>query len=108
MHGSLGALLSNLLVTSDVFLARKDGVQQLLVGLPAAVTAGGSVVTPNGINVGVVPTFFDPLPCTAGYQGTHVRSGLTTAPGAPLNTAASCQAPASSGVDVRGAQNAPR
>jgi phospholipid/cholesterol/gamma-HCH transport system substrate-binding protein len=108
LHGSLGALLSNLFVTSDVFLARKDSVQQLLVGLPVAITAGGSILTPNGLNVGVVPTFFDPLPCTAGYQATKVRPGLQAGPGAPLNTAAGCRASAGSGIDVRGAQNAPR
>jgi phospholipid/cholesterol/gamma-HCH transport system substrate-binding protein len=108
IHGSFHDLLTNLLTTSDVFLASKDGVRQVLVDLPVDVGIGGLVITPAGINVGLVPTFFDPLPCTSGYQGTHVRSGLSTSGNPALNTSASCTAPASSGVDVRGSQNAPK
>ena len=52
-------------------------------------------------------TFFNPLPCTAGYQGTKVRNGLDTSPGPPLNTNARCTSPASSGIDVRGSAHAP-
>ncbi len=52
-------------------------------------------------------TFFSPLPCTRGYGGTTYRNGLDTSSGPPLNTAASCRMPASSGVDVRGSANAP-
>lgn len=107
IKGSANGLLTNLLTTSRVFLANKDGLREILVKLPVAVTAGGAVVTPRGINVGLVPTFFDPLPCTAGYGGTKVRGGLATTGNPALNTAASCTAPISSGVDVRGSQNAP-
>ncbi|HET9140003.1 MAG TPA: ABC transporter substrate-binding protein, partial [Actinophytocola sp.] len=34
-------------------------------------------------------TFFTPLPCTQGYEGTTYRNGRDTSP-APLNTAARC------------------
>ena len=42
----------------------------MLSQLPVAVSIGGSVITPHGLNLGLVPTFFDPLPCTSGYGGT--------------------------------------
>jgi phospholipid/cholesterol/gamma-HCH transport system substrate-binding protein len=54
----------------------------------------------------VALTFFDPLPCIAGYSGTTYRNGLDASPGT-LNTAARCSLPASSGVDVRGSAHAP-
>ncbi|WP_279579720.1 hypothetical protein [Fodinicola feengrottensis] len=52
-------------------------------------------------------TFFNPLPCVAGYGGTDYRNGLDTTPQAPLNTAAKCTSPASSGILVRGSAHAP-
>jgi phospholipid/cholesterol/gamma-HCH transport system substrate-binding protein len=53
-------------------------------------------------------TFFKPLPCTAGYGGTHYRNGLDLGTAPALNTGAACTAPASSGVGVRGSAHAPR
>ncbi|CAM5573950.1 MCE family protein OS=Streptomyces tendae OX=1932 GN=F3L20_25615 PE=4 SV=1 [Streptomyces tendae] len=53
-------------------------------------------------------TFFDPLPCTAGYGATRYRNGLDLGTAPPLNTGAACTAPASTGVNVRGSANAPR
>ena len=64
------------------------------------------MITNKGSQFGVALTFFDPLPCTAGYGGTTYRNGLDTTP-APLNTAAQCTLPASSGIDVRGSAHAP-
>ncbi|GAB2487656.1 MlaD family protein [Jatrophihabitans fulvus] len=103
----LRTILSNLFTSSQVFFANRAGLRELLVKLPVAVTAGGALVTPNGINVGLVPTFFDPLPCTSGYGGTAVRSGLDTAGDPPLNLDAGCAAAPGSGTDVRGSRNAP-
>ena len=103
---SLGVLLANLLTTSELTLTRQHGLQQLLAVLPDAIHAGSSTITANGANVGLTLTFFNPLPCTAGYGGTTYRNGLTTTPGA-FNSAAACDLPASSGVDVRGSANAP-
>jgi phospholipid/cholesterol/gamma-HCH transport system substrate-binding protein len=108
LRGSLHDLLANLLTTSVVFLGQSDGVREVLAKLPVAIGIGGKVTTPQGINVGLVPTFFDPLPCTAGYGGTPVRGGLSTSGNPPLNTAARCTAPISSGIDIRGTQNAPK
>ncbi|WAL69430.1 MlaD family protein [Amycolatopsis cynarae] len=87
---NLSALLANLLTTSQVFLARRDGVERLLVAAPQAVSVGESVIGGDKAGFGLVTTFFDPLPCTDGYQGTRYRNGLDTAP-APLNTGAGCR-----------------
>ncbi|HEY2576504.1 MAG TPA: MlaD family protein [Streptosporangiaceae bacterium] len=104
---TLGAVIANLLTTSDVTLTRQSNLEELLSGLPAAVAAGNTVINSKGANFGLSLTFFAPLPCTAGYGGTVVRNGLDTSPAPPLNTAAKCALPASSGTDVRGASNAP-
>jgi len=103
----LGVLIANLLTTSEVTITRGQALDELLSALPAAIAAGSTVITSKGARVGVALTFFDPLPCTAGYGGTVFRNGLDTSPGPPPNTAARCALPASSGVDVRGSAQAP-
>ncbi|HEX5407721.1 MAG TPA: MlaD family protein [Pseudonocardiaceae bacterium] len=104
---SLSILLANLLTTSDLTLGRQGGLRELLVALPAVVAAGNTVINQNGANFGMALTFFNPLPCTAGYGGTTYRNGLDTSPSPPLNTNARCTASPNSGVDVRGSANAP-
>jgi len=104
---TLGALIANLLTTSQITLSRGAALQETFSALPAAVAAGSTVITPKGARFGVALTFFNPLPCTAGYQGTKIRNGLDTSPGPPLNTNARCTSPASSGVNVRGSAHAP-
>ena len=104
---TLGALIANLLTTSQITLTRGAALQELLSALPAAVAAGSTVITTNGARFGVALTFFNPLPCTAGYQGTKFRHGLDTSPGPPLNVGARCTEPASSGINVRGSAHAP-
>jgi phospholipid/cholesterol/gamma-HCH transport system substrate-binding protein len=104
---SLGALIANLLTISEVSLTRGSNIEELLSALPAAIAAGSTVITRNGAKFGVALTFFNPLPCTAGYQGTKIRNGLDTSPGPPLNTKARCTSPPSSGIGVRGSANAP-
>lgn len=102
----LGVLVANLLTTSEVTLTRGQALDELLSVLPADVAAGNTVITNNGANFGLALTFFNPLPCTAGYGGTVYRNGLDTSPAPPLNTSASCTEPASEG-DVRGSAHAP-
>jgi phospholipid/cholesterol/gamma-HCH transport system substrate-binding protein len=102
----LGVLVSNLTTTSQVFLANVGGVRELMVQLPRAVDIGSSVVGPQGANVGLTLSFFNPLPCTQGYQGTVRRGGLDTSPGAPLNTAAGCTDTTGT-RDPRGSQHVP-
>ena len=104
---SLSVLLANLLTTSDLTLGRQGNLQELLVALPAAVAAGNTVINQNGANFGLALTFFNPLPCTAGYGGTTYRNGLNTSPSPPLNTNASCTASPRTGIEVRGSANAP-
>lgn len=104
----LSVLLANLLTTSDIMLTRQHGLQEFLVRVPAAAGVGSSVLGPDGaLQLGIETTFFDPLPCTTGYEGTGHRNGLDVTPGAPLNTSAFCGLSPSSGVDVRGSANAP-
>lgn len=102
----LGVTISNLTSAAQVSRANVRGVQELLVRVPQAVDIGSTVIGRTGANVGLTLTFFDPLPCTAGYGATHRRSGLNTTAGAPLNTSVGCTStnPIS---DVRGAQHAP-
>jgi phospholipid/cholesterol/gamma-HCH transport system substrate-binding protein len=104
---SLGVLIANLLTTSEVTLTRGRALEELLSALPAAIAAGSTVINAKGARFGVALTFFNPLPCTAGYQGTTVRNGLDTSPPPPVNTSARCTSPASSGKDVRGSAHAP-
>jgi phospholipid/cholesterol/gamma-HCH transport system substrate-binding protein len=103
----LGDLIANLLTTSEVTLTRGAALDELLSALPAAVAVGSTAVTSKSATFGLALTFFDPLPCTAGYGGTTYLNGLDTSPDAPLNTGAYCAEPAGSGVDVRGSANAP-
>jgi phospholipid/cholesterol/gamma-HCH transport system substrate-binding protein len=104
---SLGVLIANLLTTSEVTLTRGRALDELLSALPADIAIGSTVINSSGAKFGVALTFFNPLPCTAGYGGTVYRNGLDTSPGPPLNAAAGCALPASSGVDVRGSAHAP-
>lgn len=103
----LGAVIANLLTTSEVAITRQPALQEMLSALPAAVAAGSSVITSKGANFGIALTFFNPYPCVTGYGGTTYRNGLDTTPAPALNTGASCTLPASSNVDVRGSANAP-
>ncbi|MDT0307945.1 MlaD family protein [Streptomyces sp. DSM 44917] len=102
----LSVLIANLLTTSDLMITRQGGIEELMVRAPQVIAAGSTAVTPNGINGGLALTFFQPMPCTAGYGGTTYRNGLDTRD-APLNTEARCTASPGSGVNVRGSQNAP-
>jgi phospholipid/cholesterol/gamma-HCH transport system substrate-binding protein len=103
----LGLTLANLLTASDIALPRHANLEELLSALPAVVAAGNTVITSSGANFGLALTFFDPLPCTSGYQGTSHRNGLDTAPpGLPFNTGAACTEPLSQG-DVRGSRHHP-
>ncbi|MBP2477794.1 phospholipid/cholesterol/gamma-HCH transport system substrate-binding protein [Crossiella equi] len=105
---NLGVVIANLLTTSNVFVTRNAGLEQLLFTAPAAVAAGTSIVRSDGAHFGMAVTFFNPLPCSQGYQGTEYRNGLVTTPGKALNTAAACTLPKGSATGVRGSQNAPK
>ncbi|ORT55695.1 MlaD family protein [Streptomyces sp. CB03238] len=103
-----GVVLANLLTTSEVAVTRQRGMAEFLVRMPALVAAGSTAVTPRGVDLGMSVTFFEPLPCTAGYGGTTYRNGLDLSSPPALNTKARCTSPPSSGINVRGSANAPR
>lgn len=95
----LGVLMSNLLVTAQVFGVNTAGIEDTLTNLPKAVDIGYAVTSGGELNLGLVTDFFDPLPCTTGYGGTEVRPGLDTSKGQPLNLQAGCTA---RGTNFRG------
>ncbi|GFN00479.1 hypothetical protein Sfulv_52890 [Streptomyces fulvorobeus] len=101
-------VVANLLTTSEVAVTRQRGLEELLVKLPAVAAAGASAVDDEGARFGMSVTFFEPLPCTAGYGGTTYRNGLDTTPSAPVNTRARCVSSPGTGINVRGSANAPR
>ncbi|MFF0506416.1 MCE family protein [Streptomyces fimicarius] len=105
---AFGVVVANLLTTSEVAVTRQRGLEELLVKLPAVAAAGASAVDDDGARFGMSVTFFEPLPCTAGYGGTVYRNGLDTSAGPAVNTAARCTSSPGTGVNVRGSANAPK
>jgi phospholipid/cholesterol/gamma-HCH transport system substrate-binding protein len=103
----LSILVANLLTTANVFEVRTAGLEQLFVVMPKAVAATSTAITPDGGRLSQALTFFDPLPCTAGYQDTKYRPGEDVAP-TPFNTDAACLVPRGDPRSVRGSQHAPR
>lgn len=101
----LAILMNNLVSTATVFGVNSFGVRDAMIKLPEAVSIGWATTSGQGISLGLVPTFFDPLPCTDGYSGTTRRRGTDTTDG-PLNKRAGCTAPRSEG-NVRGPQAVP-
>lgn len=102
----LGIVVANLLTTAQITSSRTKAITQALVEYPYAVAAEPSA-NPDGTgHLGFVMDLFDPMPCTAGYQGTpeHPASDLNTP---PPNNQAYCALPPQSGTDVRGSNNAP-
>jgi phospholipid/cholesterol/gamma-HCH transport system substrate-binding protein len=103
----LGVLLANLVTVNGVVVPKLDSVKAILYIYPLAVAGGLTVVPGDGTaHFGLVLNLNDPPDCTAGYGGTDTRPPSDTSP-ATVNTSAQCTSPASSGINVRGAQNAP-
>lgn len=104
--GPLGMLMSNLVSTASIFAVNAYGVRDAMIHLPEAVSIGWATTSSDGLNLGMVPTFFNPLPCVDGYGGTTERRGTDASAGTPLNKQAGCTAPRAEG-NVRGPQAAP-
>lgn len=103
----LGQLLGNLTTTAQVLSTKQNGLEMVLVQFPADVNATYTLLPGDGTaHFGLVLNSSDPIPCTAGYQGTTKRPGTDLAP-VPLNSNARCAAPPGSPGGVRGTQNAP-
>jgi phospholipid/cholesterol/gamma-HCH transport system substrate-binding protein len=104
---TLPLLLANLATLGDIADVRIPGLKETLIVYPEVVRNSGYAVPGDGTvkfglvadeNVGV---------CTAGYEGTTKRTGSTIGAVSP-NTAAACDEPINSSIDVRGSRNAPR
>ncbi len=104
---ALSVLVANLLTTATVFELRTAGTEQLLVMLPRTVAAVSTAITPDGVNLSQALTFFDPLPCTTGYDATAYRPS-TDVTARPPNPVAGCALPAGDPRVVRGSRHAPR
>ena len=100
----LGQLMSNLITTAEVFGTNAAGVKETMIRLPEGISITYAVMTSKGMQSGLQLSFFNPLPCVQGYEGTPMRPGLDTSAGEPFNTEARCTAPPSSGINVRGPQ----
>jgi phospholipid/cholesterol/gamma-HCH transport system substrate-binding protein len=102
----LSKVVSNTLGVARVAQPRTDALQQLLVAFPM-VNAIGPTLAPDGRgHLGFVVDFYDPPPCTKGYEGTPVRGADDFRPAKPIN-GVHCAEPKGSPINVRGAQNAP-
>jgi phospholipid/cholesterol/gamma-HCH transport system substrate-binding protein len=100
----LGQLMSNLISTAEVFGTNASGVKETMIRLPEGISITYAVMTSKGMRSAIEPTFFTPLPCVQGYEGTEMRQGTDTTPGKPFNLEAGCTMAPSTGVNVRGPQ----
>lgn len=98
----LGQLMSNLVSTAQVFGVNADSVKETMIKLPEGISITYAVMTSKGMKSGAQLSFFNPLPCTKGYESTTMVEGTDTRPGKPFNTKAGCTEPLSSGINVRG------
>lgn len=91
----LSLLMNNLVPTAVTFGKDAPAIRDALVRAPQAVSVGYSVSGPYGMNLGMMTSFFNPWPCTSGYGGTTMRTGLDTAASTtrPLNLNAVCTDP---------------
>jgi phospholipid/cholesterol/gamma-HCH transport system substrate-binding protein len=102
----LPILLANLLTTAQVIQTRTGQLEQLLVATPRMVAATSTAFSGGDGNLGMALTFYDPVPCRAGYEGTQYRPSTDTTP-LPFNTGASCTLEKGDATSVRGSQNVP-
>ncbi|MEV6264732.1 MlaD family protein [Streptomyces sp. NPDC051784] len=108
LEPGFGVVVANLLTTSEVAVTRQRGLEELLVKVPAVAAAGASIIDEDGkARFGMSLTFFEPLPCTAGYGSTVYRPGKDVSTAPVVNTKARCASPPGSGINVRGSANAP-
>jgi phospholipid/cholesterol/gamma-HCH transport system substrate-binding protein len=106
----LGVTIANLLTTSDILRARKDGLEYAFVAYPLFSAAGQGLLAadPGQVHLGLVLNLFNPPPCTQGYEQTQRRNGTDTAePSATTPEQTYCAEPTGSPINVRGSANAP-
>ena len=106
----LSVLFANLLTTSDIVGARKDGVEYALVSYPLFSAAGQGLLAadPGQAHLGLVLNLFNPPPCTRGYERTDRHDGTDgSSTGKPVPPNTYCAEPPGSPINVRGSANAP-
>jgi phospholipid/cholesterol/gamma-HCH transport system substrate-binding protein len=102
----LGVVFANLLTTTTITTSRTAAIEQFMVAYPV-ISAFTPSTAPDGTgHLGIMLNFFDPPPCTRGYEGTKQRNASQTEP-LPVNRSAYCAEPPQSPIGVRGSQNAP-
>jgi phospholipid/cholesterol/gamma-HCH transport system substrate-binding protein len=102
----LGVVIANLLTTTTITTSRTAAIQQFMVAYPV-ISAFTPSTAPDGTgHLGIMLNFFDPPPCTKGYEGTKQRNASQIDP-LPVNRSAYCAEPPNSPIGVRGSQNAP-
>lgn len=104
----MGVLTANLLTTTQITSARKDGLEQMLVELPVmtAYVPGMADANDTG-HLTYNFNFDDPMTCVKGYGGTKHRPADDTT-NIPVNHNARCAEPPNSPIEVRGSRNAPK
>lgn len=102
----LSMVLANLLTVTNIAAPRTANLRALLVGLPVIGGFSPTVSRNNQAHLAFVMNFFNPLPCTRGYEGTHQQPGKDMV-AHKANSDAYCAEPKGSPIEVRGAQNAP-
>jgi len=111
-RADIAVLLGNLLTMGQLTAVRLDGLEQLLIVYPAVVM-GGYIVPARDKGTGHYDAHFGlvlgstPAACRQGYEGTNKRVPQDTAD-VPANSKAACTAKPSTGINVRGTQNAPQ
>jgi phospholipid/cholesterol/gamma-HCH transport system substrate-binding protein len=104
---NLSVVLANLYTTTAIASTRTAGIEEVLVAYPV-ITAFTPGLAPDGTgHLGLILNFFNPFPCTKGYETTQERPANNVAP-RPANSQAYCAEPPNSPIDVRGSQNVPR
>jgi phospholipid/cholesterol/gamma-HCH transport system substrate-binding protein len=104
----LSTLLANLVTVGQVTAVNNAGLRQILVTYPDVVAGSFTVLPGDGTaHFGMVLNANDPPACLQGYGGTRRTDPDQTSNLPAVNTDAHCAAAASSGDNVRGAQNAP-
>ncbi|MPZ96255.1 MAG: MCE family protein [Propionibacteriales bacterium] len=107
---TLSVLISNLVTTGEITVARLDGLEQVLVLYPYVVEGSFSVAAKDKVtglhdaHFGLILTA-DPHVCEGGYETTKEREPQDLSE-VPFNTAAHCAEPQSKS-NPRGAQHAP-
>jgi phospholipid/cholesterol/gamma-HCH transport system substrate-binding protein len=105
--GPLADLVRNSLVVARITEARIPALEELLVAFPMVNAIGPSLAPQGPGRLAFIPDFYDPPPCTRGYEATIRRGADEPGPVKP-NYGVHCAEPKDSPTSVRGSQNAPR